>query len=304
MDENNRSSEPTPLQRQLIDAAVEIQQCHPETPEFLHSVLCQVGLPRARTTERFFERSNGKASIAIEAGRLHKAGKWVEMPLPYGAKPRLALLHLSSEAVRTKSTHIEIGDSIREFLMKLDLQTDGRAYGEMKRQMENLAACRMLLGMSTEKRDITIETKPIEHFEAWIHFDGQQRVMWPGYLELSQRFLDTLLAHAVPLDQRAIFALKKSALALDIYTWLANRLCRIRTDAGVKLSWGNLKTQFGQEYRTLKDFKREFKAELKKACAVYPDAKISDESGGIRLYPSKPPVPKSQVLVLEDHASR
>lgn len=298
MDENDQHSEPTPLRRQLIDAAVEIQQCHPETPEFLHSVLCQVGLPRARTKERFFERSNGKASIAIEAGRLHKAGKWVEMPLPYGAKPRLALLHLSSEAVRTKSTRIEIGDSIREFLVKLNLQTDGRAYAEMKRQMENLAACRMLLGMSTDTREITIETKPIEHFEAWIHFDGRQRVMWPGYLELSQRFLDTLLAHAVPLDQRAIFSLKKSALALDIYTWLAHRLCRIRTDAGVKLSWGNLKTQFGQEYKSLKDFKREFKAELKKSCTVYPDARISDEPGGIRLYPSKPPVPKSQVLML------
>ncbi|MDQ2764733.1 MAG: replication protein RepA, partial [Pseudomonadota bacterium] len=108
--------QPTPLQRRLIDAAVEIGECTPDTVEYLHSVLCQVGLPRARTQGRFFERSNGRASIAIEAGRLHKAGKWVEMPLPYGAKPRLALLHISSEAVRTRSGHIEIGDSLRDFL--------------------------------------------------------------------------------------------------------------------------------------------------------------------------------------------
>src|SRR5438477_4521228 len=115
---------PTALQRPAIDAAVEIQECTPDAVEFLHAVLCQVGMPRARTKERFFERNNGKASIAIEAGRLHKAGQWVEMPLPYGAKPRLALLHILSEAVRTRSGHIEIGESLRDFLLVLGLTTN------------------------------------------------------------------------------------------------------------------------------------------------------------------------------------
>lgn len=289
--------QPTPLQRRIIDAAIEIEQCTPDSVEFLHAVLCQVGLPRAQTKKRFFERNNGRASIAIEAGRLHKAGRWIELPLPYGAKPRLALLHISSEAVRTQSGHIEIGESLRDFLLKLGLSTDGRAYAEMKRQMENLAACRMLLGMSTATKDVTIETKPIEHFEAWLHQDGFQRSMWPGYLELSQRFVDTLLSHAVPLDQRAIHGLQKSALALDIYTWLAHRLCRVRKADGVKLSWGNLRQQFGQEYSCSKDFKKEFRSALLKVCAVYRDARISEEMGGLRLYPSPPPVPKSQVVV-------
>lgn len=291
--------ETTPLQRRIIDAAAEIQECQPDTPEFLHAVLCQVGLPRARTNERFFERNNGRASIAIEAGRLHKAGKWVEMPLPYGSKPRLALLHISSEAVRTRSGHIEIGESLRDFLLTLGLSTDGRAYAEMKRQMENLAACRMLLGMSTASKDVTIETKPIEHFEAWLHHDGKQRTMWPGYLELSSRFLETLLAHAVPLDPRAIHGLQKSALALDVYTWLAHRLCRVRKAEGVKLSWGNLRQQFGQEYGCSKDFKKKFRAALLKVSVVYPHARIDEEIGGIRLYSSAPPIPKSQVVVLK-----
>lgn len=289
--------EPTPLQRRLIDAALDIEECNPEAPEFLHAVLCQVGMPRARTEGRVFERSNGKVSIAIEAGLLHKAGKWVQMPLPYGAKPRLSLLHISSEAVRTQSNQIMIGESIRDFLKIIGVQTDGYAYAEMRRQMQNLAACRMILGMSTPKKDITIDTRPIEHFETWLHYDGKQRSMWPGYLELSPRFLETLLTHAVPLDPRGIHALKKSALALDIYTWLAHRLCRVRKIEGVKLSWANLKQQFGQEYRTPKDFKKDFRAALSKVCAVYPDARIEEETGGLRLHSSAPPVPKSQVVV-------
>jgi len=135
------------------------------------------------------------------------------MPLPYGAKPRLILLHLCSEVVRTKSTQIQIGESIRDFLQTMNIAVQGSEYRSVKEQMECLAACRMIFGMSTPSKDVTIETKPIEtkpieHFEAWLHYDGFQRSMWPGYLELSQRFVDTLLAHAVPLDPRAIRGLQ------------------------------------------------------------------------------------------------
>jgi hypothetical protein len=47
----------------------------------------------------------------------------------------------------------------------------------------------------------------------------------------------TRCARAVPLDPRAVYALQHSALDMDIYLWLAHRLCRIFTDNGVKLCW-------------------------------------------------------------------
>jgi replication initiator protein len=199
--------QPTPLQRRIIDAAVEIGDCTPDSVEFLHSVLCQAGLPRSATNERVFERNSGRASIRVETGALYKGGKWIEQQLPYGAKPRLALIHVSSEAVRTRSRTVEVGESIAEFLRLLDLPTNGPAYREMKRQIERLAACNMTLGMSAPGRDVTVSAKPIERFEAWLQYDGRQRSIWPGVLELSQPFFETLVAHAVPLDPRAIHAL-------------------------------------------------------------------------------------------------
>ena len=54
-------------------------------------------------------------------------------------------------------------------------------------------------------------------FEAWRHDDGDQQTHWSGYLELSNEFYETLRHHAVPLDYRALSALKHSALALDVY---------------------------------------------------------------------------------------
>ena len=41
---------------------------------------------------------------------------------------------------------------------------------------------------------------------------------------LSAEFYDELVAHAVPIDLRALKALKSSPLALDIYSWLTYRM--------------------------------------------------------------------------------
>lgn len=288
----------TRLQRRIIEAAADIMEGSADSPEFLHSVLCHVGLPRSSTPHRFFERSNGNAAILIEAGKIFRRGKGlVEQPLPYGAKPRLILMHLCSEAVRTKSPEIEVGQTAREFLARLGLDNGGHEYSRFRQQMEALAACRMTLGFSSATKDVTINTQPISRFEAWMQHDHKSLGLWPGTMTLSHEFFATLAEHAVPLDPRAIHALQKSALALDVYTWLAHRLCRIKKPDGVKLSWRNLKEQFGQEYADPKDFKKEFRRAMQTTLCVYHGAKVADEAGGIRLYPSPPPIKKTNVVI-------
>ena len=39
-------------------------------PQFLHAVLCQLGLPRNPTLQRTFERRSGRASLRLQAGEL------------------------------------------------------------------------------------------------------------------------------------------------------------------------------------------------------------------------------------------
>jgi Plasmid encoded RepA protein len=282
----------TRLQRRVIDAAADIMEAEADSPEYMHTVLCQVGLPRSQTDGRSFERSNGRASMVVEAGRLWKRGKWVDQPLPYGAKPRLVLVHACSEAVRTQSLEIEIGRSVREFLARLGLDNSGHEYSRFRAQIEALAACRMVLGMSSDTKDVTIATQPFSRFEAWVQHDGKSLGLWPGSLTLSAEFFGSLIDHAVPLDPRGIAALQKSALALDVYSWLAHRLHRIRKPDGVKVSWANMRQQFGQEYKTSKDFKKAFRLALLKVRAVYPDAAIDDFPGGLILKASSNETPK------------
>jgi len=274
----------------ILKFAHEIQDARPERPDYLHSVLCQVGLPRSETKSLTFERTNGSASLLIEAGKLWNGSSWMQQPLPCGTRPRLALVHVSSEAVRSQSPVVEIGGSVREFLIRLGVDTGGREYATFAKQMRALSACRMSLGFGKE----TIDAKPIERFNAWTDADGERDRHSPGVIELTPKFFASLTEFAVPLDSRALAALKHSALALDVYTWLAHRLLRVKRVTG-------LRDQFGQEYADPKNFKRKMVATLRSVLAVYPDAKIEPVLGGLILLPSQPPVPKitHQVKAIE-----
>lgn len=288
----------TPLQRRLLDASETIRTGPPDRTDFLHAVLCQVGLPRRATDAKTFERHSGAYSVLLQAGQLWDGRAWVEQPLPYGTTPRLVMVHVSSEAVRTHNRRVEIGDSMRQFLQAIGIGDGGGprgGYTTFRKQMEALAACKLSIGMTAAGKAVTVDAKPIQRFEAWLHDDGEQRTLWPGSLELSSEFYETLQQHAVPLDYRALAALKHSALALDVYTWLAHRLWRVKSANGVMLSWQNLRDQFGQEYAQGKDFKKEFRAVLRQVWLVYPTARIEEVVGGIRLRPSPPPVPKTRV---------
>lgn len=284
---------PTALNQRLVEVGTVIRAEPAARIDFLHSLLCQIGLPRRHTPARVFERRNGHASVLVEAGSLWDGSDWIEQPLPYGTTARLIMVQISSEAVRTRSRSIEIGHSTRQFLTTLGMHSSGGergSYAALRRQMRALAACRLTLGMQSEGCAVTLDAKPIRRFDAWLHQDGSQRTLWPGTLELSEEFYVTLVEHAVPLDPRALTALRHSSLALDIYAWLAHRLRRVTKPSGTKLSWWNLYEQFGQEYGNTKDFKKQFRPAMRQALVVYPDARVSEVIGGVLLYPSRAPM--------------
>jgi len=283
---------------EMTDAALAASETPSQDPEFLHSVLCQVGLPRSQIEGREFLRQSGSAILMVEAGKWFDGMRMNDMFVPYGTRPRLVLVHLCSEAARCRSPDVEVESSASAFLQRLGIEKNGRSMAAFKRQMLALAACRMQLGYRTaDDRALNVKCDPIRKFEAWVQEVPGQRPMWPGVVTLSNEFYETLIEHAVPLDPSAIHSLQNSALALDVYTWLAHRLCRVRKAGGLPLYWKSLKEQFGQEYKVDKDFKREFLGAIRKAIAVYPDARVEKITGGLRLYPSLPPIRKRQVAL-------
>lgn len=286
----------------LLEAQAEIFNEEPEGISFNHSLLCQVGFPRKKVEGRTFERRSGKTLLEIEAGKIYNGRELVLQDIPYGAMPRLIMVYISSQALRSKSPCVEVGDSMRDFMARLGLPTTGGqrgGYTMFKRQMEAVAACRLTLGYNDGLRAYTIDAKPIHKFETWLQRDNREPVLWPGKVELSKEFFETLQSHAVPLDPRALAAIKGSALALDVYCWLASRLYRIKPGLEVKISWQSLKEQFGHEYCNMTDFRKKFRKAVAQVWTVYQHACINLEDDGLYIRQSRPPVLCNKQLPLD-----
>ncbi len=282
----------TEQNNKLIDAASTIYGNAPTGDDmaFTHAVFCQVGLPRSKVTGREFMRQSGGAWVNVQAGWLDEGKGPVPQPIPYGVLPRLALAHVSTFAIRNKTREVPIGDSAAQFLELMDMGDDGRRYASLRLQINALAACRLQIGYKGR----TFNGQAVEQFDAWLsHKDSAQRSLWPGLMILSESFYGSLLDGAVPLDIRALHALKGSSLAIDTYAWLAHRLHRIE-GRGVLLHWKSLREQFGQEYQgpdADKNFKKQFEQVLKRVLTVYPKANVKKVTGGLLLLSSPPPIP-------------
>ena len=89
---------------------------------------------------------------------------------------------------------------------------------------------------------------------------------------------------------RALKALKRSPLALDIYNWLTYRMSYL--SRSTTIPWEALQMQFGSAYAEKRVFKYKFLEAMKKVQLVYPEAKVSESDGGLLLIPSKPHIAK------------
>lgn len=282
----------------LIQTAANIWQDSPEELAFQHVVLCHLGFPRSKTDAREFERRSGNALLKLKAGEIYNGLDLVPQPLPYGAIPRLVLIAAITRAVQQKTRTIELGRSMSESLRNLGLADTGAAHWRnVVKQQQALASVDMVLGYMLNGEAKTVKAPPFDEITAWVHKDERQTSLFPSQIVLSEKFFNALESHSVPLDVRAVRALGRYPMALDVYTWLAHRLCRVRSAQGDRIPWLALRQQFGQEIGDQKEFKKQMRAALKRAQLVYPNAKLDTWGSGITLLPSPAPVQKTRVVL-------
>src|SRR5476651_1947769 len=118
---------PTKRELKLVEASAEIAVARPDGDDmaFMHTIMCQVGLPRSKVEGNSFERHSGNAALLVEAGKLWDGKQFVQQPIPYGTMPRLMLAWMNTYAVRFKTQEIPVGDSASDFLRMLGKQTNG-----------------------------------------------------------------------------------------------------------------------------------------------------------------------------------
>jgi hypothetical protein len=111
---------------------------------------------------------------------------------------------------------------------------------------------------------------------------------------LSQKFFEQLVQAPVPLDLRAIRALKQSPLSLDLYAWATRRVSYL--ERPTLISWDALRRSFGAGYADTPQGRVKFRAKVLDAfgrvCRVYSALRLQIEVGGVRLLPSAPHIPR------------
>jgi len=265
---------------------------------YQHSVLCQTCMPYRDPGNdiRIWKRRNGIVRMELQAGRALDPGidDFVDVGLPWGPKARLVLFHLNAEAIKQQTRLIEVEDSLTAFVRRtLDLDPKGRNIRSVKDQLSRLSAADFRLGaINDDGRAVTVKSTIIDGFELWSPRNPNQRVLWPTMIQFSQPYFESLVQHAVPLNEEAVRRLSNNAMALDIYAWLAQRLHRVDQSNAAFVPWVSLKEQFGQGYDRMDNFKRVYGTTINRVAAVYREARFSIDGKGMRLMHSRPPVLK------------
>lgn len=318
-----RSDKPLPAWvREVIDAALAIEVEDAKSAGalgFMARALVIATMPYKDPKTDAFVRTNGDFKLRIVAG--------YEGGIPYGIYPRLLMSWVTTEAVRTGSPVIELGESLRVFLRDvLELRSTGggargsgtRVTEQMKRLFGSLLTAQYT--GSLDKRgftfknvliadDLHLHERDMHEFHGleedhpatnddgslWTPQAVEEAGQWRSQVRLSANFHQECINNPVPIDLRAYKALRGNPLAMDVYTWLSYRLSYTERKSR-PIPWESLMMQFGSGYNTdnigqaVRDFRKAFLRALKVVFVVYPQAKVEFHERGLVLLPSRPHV--------------
>lgn len=267
----------------LISEALEIEAQEARSAGalgYMARALTLATMPHRRTAENEFERRNGAFTLTMLAPS--------RVGLPYGSVPRLLVAWLTTEAVRTREREIILGERLSDFMAKLDLVPTGGRWGTITRlrdQMQRLFASSVSCTYEDGNRWSMDSVRVADRADLWWSpKQPEQAALWRSIVVLGERFFDEAVQSPVPVDLRALKALRRSPMALDIYCWLTHRMSYLRKP--LIIPWAALQTQFGADYRLTRQFKDNFLKQLRAVKAVYPEALVGAEERGLKLKPS------------------
>jgi hypothetical protein len=294
----------------LLDAAVEIALDRPTEQDaaYIARELVQCTLPHKNPGDvPLWKRTNGNLTLGIQPGMNIRTGE--SYGYPFGTVPRLLLFWITTEAVKTKSRRLELGNSLAGFMHELGLspangtgkRSDAR---RLRDQMQRLFQARISF-----QRDLTRAVKvkggniEQQHGQAWLNMDvaprgelwwddkdPEQPTLWGSWVQLGEDFYRAITAAPVPVDVRALKALKRSPLALDLYAWLSHESYRAHKSGKSRfVAWSCLMEQLGAEYSDPKDFGKYARAAMRKVQAVYPALKLGGLRAGVHIEPESFP---------------
>jgi len=236
---------------------------------YQHIIFCQLSLPYKNpgNETREWTAQQGNIRLLLKAGKaLHPQTKTFKpLGLPYGPKSRLILAHINTQAIIKQTPVLACWKQLDRF--REAARNEFRGTHHPCREGSAGAPGRRRSSPGNHQGPGAHRNHQDNHrlrLELWFQKDLKNRVLWPREVTLSQEYFESLQRHAVPLAEDALGKLADSALALDIYAWLAQRLRRVPPRERHLVPWKALHRQFGgAAYRRPRTFKENFKKQRK-----------------------------------------
>lgn len=264
---------------------------------FLPKAMVQSALPYRRAVDEngnpktIFHRRTPNLDFTIATHR-------PDIGIPCGPIPRILIALLTDVAKRYKTRYIDLGESISALLTQCGMQVTGGRNGSITRLRTQLDALRYSsILIDWKKKIISHNNELLGTLQRDALFPIiDEAVIWESksntalippskyYLKLSEYFYNEIVTSSVPIDLRALFALQRSPLAMDLYCFFTYRVSYLTRP--LNLSWEMLQSQFGVDYIRTADFRRRLEVALKKVLTVYPTLRVDVGQNGIIVHPS------------------
>lgn len=281
-----------PEQKRLVDIAAEVMSDEDGRIGISYSGFCLTGLPHKRLPdEQAWSKRGHRVSLRVEPGRKDTGLTPQYVGVPYGARARMILLYLQTEAIRTGSREVELGRSMRDWLGRMGLSWGGETGKALREQAARIAACHLRFSWEGDASDGWLKGGFVRsglRFHA-SSTNARQPSLWEDRVVLDEVFYEALRKHPVPLREAALRELADRSVSLDLYIWLAYRLHSLQKPTLIR--WSALQEQFAAG-RIARNFRRDFRLALAPAVVAYPEAHLefAEDDAGLILHPSRPPI--------------
>jgi hypothetical protein len=288
--ENARRMVETRAERQAVEAAGIVLAEEVSRLGITHAGFAMTSLPHKRIEEPLWRRQGHRTTLLVESGRTGQGG-WIGVP--YGSMARLILLYLQTESIRTNDPEVELGRSMHAWLSRMGIPAGGKNYKLVGEQARRISACRLTFLTEMPGAELRQNGAFVQNaITLTATADERQRALWQDRVRLDDGFWRSLREHPVPVREEAVRAIGTRSLALDVYIWLAYRLHAL--NRSTPITWTALHAQFGAGFKAVRQLKPTFREALGLALAVYPEARVDMEAGGVVLHPSAPAVPRAE----------
>lgn len=246
-------------------------------------------LPYKKPKENYYEKTNGNFTISVNA--TPKYG------LPYGSYPRLIFLYLYSYCYQHKTREVPLGNSIFDFLNKLDIPVSSVSYKNIRKQCLALFNSTIQFNETTKGYDKVanfLVADSTEMFWQQQSADDNTVDLFQSTVKISEKLYNEFQSVPVPAILDIVNLLKNSAWQLDLYFFLTYRVYMLNKSNKNRafISNAQLQNQFGANYKRVNDFKRRFKINLSYITTIWTDLKIKLVRRGMIIY-------KSPLLITE-----